>query len=93
VSHAVQLSDETYQTIADLAQARGTTPEEMAEQLLRERLAERAAIARQNAEWSVGLDEELARAARGENARQETLEEFFAALEAVPPDPDVGAGE
>ena len=93
MSHALNLSDEMYSTIVELARARGTTPEALAEELLRERLAERDALARQNAEWSATLDDELARAARGENPRHETLEDFFAALQAVPQDLDEGADE
>ncbi|HEV2237894.1 MAG TPA: hypothetical protein VGR57_14640 [Ktedonobacterales bacterium] len=93
MSHVLHLSDEMYQTIAELARTRGTTPEALAEALLRERLAERVAIERQNAEWSAGLDEELARAERGENPRHETLEEFFATLDATTQQPDEDAGE
>jgi predicted transcriptional regulator len=83
MSHAVQVSDETYEAIETLAQQQGTTPEAIAEALLRERLAERQAILRQNEEWGVGLDEALARAARGENVRYEGTEEFFAALDEI----------
>ena len=83
MSHAVQVSDETYEAITMLAQEQGTTPEALAETLLRERLAERQAIQRQNEEWGAGLDEALARAARGENARYESAEEFFAALDEI----------
>ena len=53
------------------------TAEELAETLLREHLAERAAIARQSAEW----DAALARAAHGGNARYDSMETFFAALD------------
>jgi predicted transcriptional regulator len=69
VSHIFQVSDETYHAIESLARQQGTTPEALAEALLRERLAEREAIQRQNAEWEAGLDEALARADRGEHAR------------------------
>ena len=81
MSHAIPVSDETYQTIAALASEQGTTPEALTEALLRERLAERQAISRQNEEWAAGLDEALARSERGENARYDSTEAFFAALE------------
>jgi predicted transcriptional regulator len=84
MSHVLQVSDETYRTIESLARQQGTTPEALAETLLRERLAEREAIARQNAEWGAGLDEALARAARGENVCYESTDAFFAALDEVP---------
>ena len=83
MSHAVKVSDETYEAIETLAQEQGITPEALAETLLRERLAERQAILRQNEEWGARLDEAFARAARGENARHESTEEFFAALDAI----------
>jgi predicted transcriptional regulator len=82
MSHAVPVSDEIYRIIETLARARGITPEALTETLLREHLAERAAIARQNAEWDAGLDEALARAARGKNAQYDSMEAFFAALNA-----------
>lgn len=81
MSHAVPVSDEIYRMIETLARARGMTPEELTETLLREHLAERAAIASQNAEWDASLDEALARAARGENTRYDSMETFFAALD------------
>ncbi len=84
MSHVLQVSDETYRTIEALARRQGTTPEALAEALLRERLAEREAVARQNAEWEAGLDEALARAARGENARYHSTETFLAALDQIP---------
>jgi hypothetical protein len=93
VSHALNLSDEIYTAIAELARARGTTPEVLAEELLREHLAEHDAIARQNAEWSAGLDEDIARAVRGENPHYASLEDFFAALNATPEHPDEGTGK
>lgn len=80
MTHAVPISDETYKTIEKLARQQGTTPESLAETLLRERLAERQAIQRQNAEWEAGLDEALARAARGENIQYDSAEEMFNAL-------------
>lgn len=92
MGHVLNLSDEMYQTIAELAQVRGTTPEALAEKLLREHLAERESIARQNAEWADGLDEALARAARGENARYSSTEELFAALDKIPHEAE-GTGE
>ncbi len=82
MSHAVPVSDETYQTIAALAREQGTTPEALIETLLQERLAERKAIASQNEEWIAGLDEALARAASGENVRYDSTEAFFTALDA-----------
>jgi predicted transcriptional regulator len=81
MSHAVPVSDETYQTIEALAREQGTTPEALTETLLRERLAERQAIASQNEEWTAGLDDALARAARGENVRYDSAEAFYAALD------------
>lgn len=81
MSHAVPVSDEIYRIIETLARARGMTPEALTETLLREHLAERAALARQNAEWDASLDEALARAARGENAQYDSMEAFFAALD------------
>ena len=69
MSHVLTVSDETYRDIEALAQQRGTSPETLAETLLKERLAERVAITRQNAEWEATLDDALARAARGENTR------------------------
>lgn len=86
MSQTIQLSDETYRAIEALARQQGVTPEQAAEKLLQERLAEREAIARQNAEWLEGLDEALAQAARGENRRFESTEEFFAYLDSIPPD-------
>jgi hypothetical protein len=83
MSHAVYVTDETYEAIETLAQRQGTTPEALAEMLLRERLAERQAIQQQNEEWQAGLDDALGRAARGENARYESAEEFFAALDEI----------
>jgi predicted transcriptional regulator len=83
MSHAVQVSDETYEAIETLAQRQGTTPEALAETLLRERLAQRHAIQQQNEEWEASLDEALARAARGENGRYSSTEEFFAALDEI----------
>jgi predicted transcriptional regulator len=83
LSHVLPVSDEIYHTIESLARQEGTTPEALAEVLLRERLAERDAIARQNAEWEAGLDEALARAARGENTQYASTEAFFAALDEV----------
>lgn len=80
MSHAIPVSDETYQAIAALAREQGTTPEALTEVLLRERLIERQAISRQNEEWAADLDEALARAERGENARYDSAEAFFAAL-------------
>ncbi|MDE3228629.1 MAG: hypothetical protein KGO05_02010 [Chloroflexota bacterium] len=64
------------------------TAEELAETLLREHLAERAAIARQNAEWDAGLDEALVRATHGKNAQYDNMEALFTAL-----DEDQQAGE
>lgn len=81
MSHAIPVSDETYRTIAALAREQGITPEALTEKLLRERLAERQAISRQNEEWAAGLDEALERAKRGENARYASAEAFFAALD------------
>jgi predicted transcriptional regulator len=86
MSQTLHISDETYQTIETLAREQGTTPEALAETLLRERIAERQAIMLQNAEWAAGLDEALARAAHGENARYASTENFFAALDAIPPE-------
>ena len=83
MSHAVQVSDETYEEIESLARQRGTTTEALAEMLLREHLAERRALEQQNEAWGAGLDETLARAARGENARYGSAEEFFTALDEV----------
>jgi predicted transcriptional regulator len=84
MSHAVQVSEETYRAIETLARQQGTTPEALAEMLLRERLAERQAILRQNADWAAGLDEALARAAGGENTRHDSIEALFAALDEIP---------
>lgn len=84
MSHAVNVSDETYQVIETLAREQGTTPEQLAEALLKERLAERQAILRQNAEWASGLDDALARVARHENPRYDSTEAFFAALDEIP---------
>jgi len=84
MSHALTVSDETYRDIEALAQQRGTSPETLAETLLKERLAERLAIARQNAKWGATLDEALARAARGENTRYAVTDTFFAALDSIP---------
>lgn len=84
MSHAVHVSDETYQVIESLAREQGTTPEQLAESLLKERLAERQAILRQNAEWAAGLDDALARAARHENPHYDSTEALFAALDEVP---------
>jgi predicted transcriptional regulator len=84
MSHVLPISDDTYRRIASLAQQQGTTPEALAEELLRERLAERAAMQRQNAEWAAGLDDALARAARGANVRYDSTEAFFAALDQIP---------
>lgn len=81
MTHAVPISDETYKTIEKLARQQGTTHEALAETLLRERLAERQAIQRQNVEWEAGLGEALARAARGENTQYDSVESFFDALE------------
>ena len=87
MSHALTVSDETYRDIEALAQQRGTSPETLAEMLLKERLAERLAIARQNAEWEATLDDALARAVCGENVRYADTETFFAALDSIPVDP------
>lgn len=84
MSHPVHVSDETYRAIELLAREQGTTPEVLAETLLRERLAERQSLLRQNAEWTATLDEALARAARGENTRYASAEEFFNALDEIP---------
>lgn len=83
MSHAVPISDEIYKSIVELARQQGVTPEELAEKLLRERLAERRAIARQNAEWAAGLDEALGRAASGANPTYDGVEALFAALDGV----------
>lgn len=83
MSHAVHVSDETYEEIEKLARQRGVTAESLADVLLRERLAERRALEQQNEEWGAGLDDALARAARGENPRYESTEEFFAALDGI----------
>jgi predicted transcriptional regulator len=83
MSHVLNISDETYRAIESLARQRGTTPEALAETLLSEHLAEREAIARQNAEWETGLHEALARAARGDNQVYHTTDEFFAALDQI----------
>lgn len=80
MSRTLHVSDETYQTIETLAREQSTTPEAIAETLLRERLAERLAVQRQNAEWAVGLDDALARSALGENTHYSSTEAFFAAL-------------
>jgi len=92
LGHVLQVSDETYHTIESLAREQGITPEALAEALLRERLAERAAILRQNAEWEAGLDDALARAARGENAHYRTTEEFFGTLDEILPEGTEGSG-
>ena len=81
MSHPVLVSDETYRAIELLAREQGTTPEVLAETLLKERLAERQSLLRQSTEWAVNLDEALARAARGENTRYSSTEEFFSALD------------
>ena len=81
MSHAVPISDETYKTIEELARQQGVTPEALAERLLRERLAERQVIARQNAEWEAGLDEALKRAAAGVNPTYDTTGALFDALD------------
>lgn len=86
MSHAVPISDETYQAIEKLARQRGTTPEALAETLLRERLAERQVLLRQNTEWAASLDDALARAARGENVEYDDLESLFSALDTIPAD-------
>lgn len=64
MSQAIQVSDEIYRALEALARQQGTTPEALAEMLLKERIAERQAIQRQNAEWEAELDDALARAAR-----------------------------
>ena len=87
MSHALTVSDETYRDIETLARQRGTSPESLAETLLKERLAERRAIARQNAEWEATLDDALARAARGENKQYADSDSFFADLDAIPVEP------
>lgn len=84
MSQAIHVSDETYRAIETLARQQGIAPEALAETLLKERIAQHAAILRQNAEWEAGLDEALARAARGENAQFSDLDTFFAALDEVP---------
>ncbi|GEM_PF-6969016 len=84
MGHALPISDETYRNIEALAQQQGISPETLAETLLKERLAERLAITRQNAEWDAHLDEALARAARGENAQYADTDAFFAALDDIP---------
>lgn len=81
MSHAVPVSDEIYRIIESLARARGMTPEALTETLLREHLAEREAIARQNEEWGAGLGEALSRAANGQNAHYDSMEAFFTALD------------
>lgn len=86
MSHAVHVSDETYHVIETLAREQGTTPEQVAETLLKERIAERQAILRQNADWADGLDDALARAARHENPRYDSTGAFFAALDEIPPE-------
>ena len=83
MSHAVPISDETYNTIEELARQQGVTPEALAEKLLRERLAERQAIARQNAEWEADLDDALKRAASGSNQAYDSADAFFDALDHV----------
>ena len=89
MTHAVNVSDEMYRAIEALAREQGTTPEALAEALLRERLAEREAILRQNALWAVGLDDALARAERGENVRYDSTDALFNALDEIPaPKPD-----
>jgi predicted transcriptional regulator len=84
MSQTIHVSEETYRVIEALAREQGTTPELLAETLLKERLAERQAIVRQNAEWEAGLDEALGRAARGENARYADTDALFAALDKIP---------
>jgi predicted transcriptional regulator len=84
MSQAIHVSDETYRIIEALARQLGATPEALAETLLKERLAERAAILRQNAEWEAGLGEALARVERGENARYADTDAFFASLDEIP---------
>ena len=84
MSHSVPVSDELYRAIETLARQAGITPEALAETLLKERLAEREAILRQNAEWAAGLDEALARAARGENLGYHSTDALFAALDEIP---------
>lgn len=86
MSQAIHVSDETYRAIETLARQQGIAPEALAETLLKERIAQHAAILRQNAEWEAGLDEALARAARGENAQYASLDAFFAALDEIPPE-------
>jgi hypothetical protein len=81
MSQAIYVSDETYRVIETLARQQGTTPEGLAETLLKEGLAERQAILHQNAEWEVGLDEALARATRGENPRYASTDDLFAAMD------------
>lgn len=81
MSHAIPVSDEIYRIIETLARARGISAEELTETLLREHLAERAAIARQNVAWDASLDEALARAAHGGNVRYDSVEDFFTALD------------
>ncbi|HKV84878.1 MAG TPA: hypothetical protein VJN88_09995 [Ktedonobacterales bacterium] len=88
MSRTLHISDETYETIETLAREQRTTPEAIAETLLRERLTERLAVQRQNAEWAAGLDDALARSARGENTRYSSTEAFFAALGENPPESD-----
>ncbi len=84
MSHSLTVSDETYRDIETLALQRGTSPETLAETLLRERLDERLAIARQNAKWEATLGDALARAARGENKQYDDIDSFFADLDSIP---------
>lgn len=84
MSHSVQVSDELYRALETLARQEGTSLEALAEALLKEHLAEREAISRQNAEWEAGLGEALARAGRGENPGYHSTDALFAALEEVP---------
>ena len=86
MSHVLHISDEMYRAIETLARRQGTTPEALAELLLSEHLAELAAIQRQNAEWSAGLDGALARSARGENQVYHSTEDFLDALDQTPAD-------
>jgi hypothetical protein len=72
---------ETYKTIEELARQQGVTPEALTEKLLRERLTERLALARQNAEWEADLDEALVRAASGANPTYDSADALFNALD------------
>lgn len=86
MSQAIHVSDETYQAIEALASQQGTTPEAVAETLLKERLAEREAIEHQTAEWLTGVDEALDQVACGETRHFESTEDLFAYLESIPSD-------